>query len=92
MFFVYIVRTNENTLYTGQTNNLEKRIKEHKSKSARSAKYLLRFESVELVYVQKCESRKEAMQRELEIKNWPKVKKEALIRSEGLVGVVSPSM
>ena len=36
-YFVYILRTSSDTLYIGQTNNLEKRLKEHKNKSTKSA-------------------------------------------------------
>lgn len=79
MYYLYILRTSSNTLYIGQTNNLEKRLKEHKSKSGRSAKYVRYFNSVELVYSEKYKTRKEAMQREIELKKLTKVKKEALI-------------
>lgn len=78
-YFLYILRTSSNTLYIGQTNNLKKRLKEHESKSARSAKYVRYFNSVKLVYSEKQKTRKEAMQREFELKKWPKAKKEALI-------------
>ena len=79
-YFVYILRTSGNTLYIGQTNNLEKRIKEHKSKSSRSAKYVRNFESCELVYSEPHLSRKSAMQREAELKKWSKAKKERLVK------------
>jgi putative endonuclease len=79
MYFVYILRTSSNTLYTGQTNNLEKRLKEHQSKTIKSAKYLRAFPSFKLVYSEKYLTRKEAMQREIELKNWTKQQKEALI-------------
>jgi putative endonuclease len=79
-FFVYILRTSSNTLYIGQTNNLEKRIKEHKSKSLRSAKYIRYFSSFELVYHEKYPTRSEAMRREIQLKRWPRAQKEALIR------------
>ena len=39
MYFVYILRCEDNTLYTGITNNLEKRMNEHFSKSKECAKY-----------------------------------------------------
>lgn len=86
-YFVYILRTSGNTLYIGQTNNLEKRLKEHKSKSAKSAKYVRYFDSVDLVYKEGYTSRSEAMKREAELKSWPKVKKEAIIagNSENLL-------
>lgn len=78
-FTVYILRTSSNTLYIGQTNNLEKRLGEHKKKNTRSAKYMKYFDSFELVYTENYPSRKEAMQREWELKHWTKTKKEALI-------------
>lgn len=81
-FFVYILRTSSNTLYIGQTNNLEKRLKEHQNKSSKSAKYVRYFDSVELAYSEKYSTRKEAMQREAQLKNWTKAKKEALIARE----------
>jgi len=81
-YFVYILRTSSNTLYIGQTNNLEKRLKEHQNKSSKSAKYVRYFDSVKLVYSEKYTTRKEAMQREAQLKKWPKTKKEALIIDE----------
>lgn len=78
-FFVYILRTSKNTLYIGQTNNLEKRLQEHKSKSPKAAKYTRSFDSVKLVYSESYKTRKEAMQREIELKGWTKKKKEALV-------------
>jgi putative endonuclease len=82
-YFIYILRTSSNTLYVGQTNNLEKRIEEHQNKSSKSAKYIRYFDSVELVYSEEYPTRKKSMQREAQLKRWPKVKKEALIRGEG---------
>lgn len=80
MFYVYILRTSGNTLYIGQTNNLDKRLKEHQSKTIKSAKYLRPFPSFKLVYSETYITRKEAMQREIELKNWTKGQKEALIK------------
>ena len=81
-YFVYILRTSSNTLYTGQTSNLERRLKDHKEKSSRSAKYIRYFPSFNLVYTETFPSRIEAMRRELQLKKWPKAKKEALISSD----------
>jgi len=81
-YFVYVLRTSSNTLYVGQTNNLEKRIKEHKAKSSKSAKYIRYFSSFELVYHEKYPTRSEAMQRENQLKKWPKIKKEAIITKD----------
>ncbi len=84
-YFVYILRTSSDTLYIGQTNNLTRRLEEHQTKSARSAKYLRRFTSVELVYSEKYFTRKEAMQRETHLKTWSKTKKEALVSKHSII-------
>lgn len=81
-YFVYILRTSSNTLYVGQTNNLEKRLKEHASKSCKSAKYLRMFNSFELVYREQYETRTESMKRECQLKQMTKKKKEALIKGD----------
>jgi len=79
MFYVYILRTSSNTLYIGQTNNLEKRIIEHRNKTSRSAKYLKRFSSFNLVYTEKYKTRSKAMKREAELKKYSHSQKENLI-------------
>lgn len=76
-YFVYILRTDRNTLYVGQTNNLEKRLKTHKDH--KGSKYLMSFTSFELVHREEYATKSEALKREYEIKHWPKVKKERLI-------------
>ncbi|MFH1971043.1 MAG: GIY-YIG nuclease family protein [Patescibacteria group bacterium] len=82
MYYVYILRTSSNTLYTGQTNNLEGRLKEHKEKSNKSAKYIRYFSSCNLVYFEKYKSRKESIRREIQIKKLTKAKKEMLIETQ----------
>jgi putative endonuclease len=79
-FTVYILRTSSNTFYTGQTNNLEKRLKEHRSKNSKSAKYMRRFESFELYYKEDCSTRTQALHREMQIKNLSHNQKEVLIK------------
>jgi len=79
-YIVYILRTSSNTLYIGQTNNLEKRIKEHQSKKSRAAKYTRSFPSLTLVYQKSYTTKTEALKREWELKQWTKAKKEALIK------------
>ena len=80
MFFVYILRTSSNTLYIGQTNNLEKRMAEHKSKTIKSSKYVRSFKSFELVYSEQFNTRSEAMKREYELKQLTKLQKEKLVQ------------
>lgn len=81
-FTVYILRTSANTLYIGQTSNLKKRLEEHRIHGPQSAKYMRYFSSYELVYHEEFSSRSEAMKREAQLKKLPRVKKEALIRTE----------
>lgn len=78
-YIVYILRTSSNTLYIGQTSNLEKRLSEHKNKTSKSAKYMKCFNSFQLVYSEKYPTRIEAMKREYQLKQWTKSKKEKLI-------------
>ncbi|PJC28007.1 hypothetical protein CO054_02480 [Candidatus Shapirobacteria bacterium CG_4_9_14_0_2_um_filter_39_11] len=84
-YYVYILRTSSNTLYIGQTNNLEKRLREHKNKSSKSAKYIRYFNSFKLVYSELFSTRQEAMKREWQLKQWSLVKKEALIKGDKIL-------
>ena len=81
-YFVYILRTSANTLYIGQTNDLERRLEEHKNNKTKSAKYMRYFDSFELVYSESFPTRTESMQREFQLKKWPRAKKEAIIKGD----------
>lgn len=83
-YFVYMLRTSSNTLYIGQTNNLERRLKEHKGKTSKSAKYVRCFESVELVYSEIHTSRGDALRRERDLRKWTKKRKEDLVVKQNL--------
>ena len=85
MYYFYIVRCSDNSLYSGQTNNLQKRIKEHNSNGSRSAKYLRAKKPVKLVYFEKYPTIQLALKREFEVKKWPKVKKEELIAKRSII-------
>ena len=84
MYYFYIVRCADNSLYCGQTNNLKRRITEHNSNSSKSAKYLRAKKPVKLVYFEKYSTLQEAMQREYKVKKFTKAKKEILVK-ENLV-------
>lgn len=79
MFIVYILRTSSNTLYIGQTKNLEKRLVQH-AEGKVGAKYMRAFPSFELVYTEQFETRSEALKREIRLKNLSKHEKELLIQ------------
>jgi len=80
MWWVYILKCRNNTLYTGITNNIERRIKEHKSK--KGGHYTSTFDPVELVWKENHDNRSSALKRERQIKGWTRKKKEALIKGD----------
>lgn len=75
--YVYILRCSDGTLYTGWTNDLQKRVKEHNR--GKGAKYTRGRLPAELVYYEVFETRGEAMSREYRIKRLPREEKEKLI-------------
>jgi len=79
MYFVYIVKCFDNSLYTGITTDLIRREKQHNWEIPWWAKYTSSRRPVELLYFEKCEDRSEATKRELEIKKMTKSKKLKLI-------------
>src|SRR4051794_18044610 len=68
-YHVYIVRCNDGSLYTGVTNSLERRIRQHNGELWGGARYTRGKRPVEFVYIEKTSSRKEACKREWEIKH-----------------------
>jgi putative endonuclease len=66
---VYIVKCNDGSLYTGITNNLERRLRQHNGEMRGGARYTRGKSPVKLVYVEKYKTRKDAAQREWEIKH-----------------------
>jgi len=80
MYFVYLLRCKDNSLYCGQTNNLERRVKEHNASRTKGATYTKWRRPVTLVYFEKVKTISEALKRERKIKNLGKVKKELLIQ------------
>ena len=79
MNYVYILRCNYDSLYTGWTNNLEKRIKAHSD--GKGAKYTRARVPVELVYFEVFEDKIEAMKREYAIKQLKRKEKLELIKN-----------
>lgn len=77
MYYTYIARCSDNSLYTGYTNDLEKREEVHNT--GKGAAYTRSRLPVTLVYSEKFKNRAEAMKREWEIKKLSKEEKEKLI-------------
>ena len=80
MNYVYILRCNDDSLYTGWTNNLEKRVKAHSN--GKGAKYTKARLPVELVYYEEFEDKIEAMKREYKIKQLSRKEKLKLVHIE----------
>jgi len=80
-FWVYILRCADNSYYTGQTDNLEKRIHEHHSGAIRSC-YTFKRRPLELMFSQEFPTREEALASERQIKGWGRKKKAAMIRGD----------
>ena len=77
MNYTYLLRCADGSLYTGWTNDLEKRIKAHKA--GRGGKYTRAHAPVELVYFESFDTKTEAMSREWHIKKLKREQKLALI-------------
>ncbi len=77
MFFVYLVRCADGTLYTGFARDPVARVSVHNA--GKGAKYTRSRLPVALVYTEPCESRSAALKRECQIKPWSRTKKEAFI-------------
>ncbi len=77
VWFVYIVSCCDNSLYTGVSNNLTKRVAAHNSK--KGAKYTRSRVPVSLVYSEEYETQSAALRREHQIKKLSRTQKIELI-------------
>jgi putative endonuclease len=80
-WFIYILRCADNSLYTGITLDVSKRLDQHNGIDKNGAKYTKARRPVKLVYQEISHSRSAACKREFAIKSLKKFEKESLIRS-----------
>ena len=78
-YYVYIMTNKSRTLYTGVTNNLERRVYEHKQKLIPG--FTTKYNISRLVYFEATQDIRGAIEREKQIKGWLRSKKVALIES-----------
>jgi len=78
-FFVYIIASKSKTIYTGVTNDLQRRLYEHKQKLAPG--FSSNYNVDRLVYYEETPDIEAAITREKQIKGWLRSKKIALIES-----------
>ena len=77
MNYTYMLKCSDGTLYTGWTNDLEKRVEAHNS--GKGAKYTKVRRPVELAYYEEFETKEQAMKREYAIKQLGRKEKQKLI-------------
>ena len=78
MWYVYLLLCKDRSIYTGITNDLEKRFMAHKAGTG--ARYTRSRKPVKILYSETYRSKGRALKREAEIKSWPRVKKIALTK------------
>jgi len=78
-YYVYILTNKSGTIYTGVTNNLERRMYEHKNKLIEG--FTRKYNLTKLVYYEMTEDVRSAITREKQIKGWLRSKKISLIES-----------
>ena len=78
-YFVYIMTNPSKTLYTGMTNSIRRRVREHKLKLGPG--FAAKYNIARLVYFETFEDVRNAIEREKQIKAWTRAKRVALIES-----------
>ena len=73
MWFVYILLCKDKSLYTGVSNNLEKRFLDHKN--GKGGHYTRSHRPIKLIYSEQLSTHSQALKREAEIKNWSREQK-----------------
>jgi putative endonuclease len=79
MWYIYILKCEDGSLYTGFTDNPERRFAEHNTKQG--AKYTRSHKPVEILYTESFKNKGDALRRERQIKGWRREKKLALINN-----------
>ena len=79
-YYVYILTNEHNTvLYTGITNDLRRRVYEHRM--GINEGFTKQYQVHKLIYVESCHNVKDAIAREKQLKGWTRAKKKALIET-----------
>jgi len=80
IYYVYLLKCNDGTYYTGVTNSIERRFVEHQEGNDVKA-YTCRRRPLELVFYAEFSNIEGAIEKEKQVKKWSKKKKEALINN-----------
>jgi len=79
-WYVYILTNKSHTLYTGVTNNLDRRVLEHQLKNKKNS-FTAKYNINKLIFYEEFSNPKDAIAAEKKIKGWTRKKKIALIKS-----------
>lgn len=79
MYYIYMLRCKDNSIYTGITTNLDRRMEEHFNKDKKAAKYTKRVGALKLEKSFKTDNRKNASKLEWHIKRLNKKQKEEFL-------------
>lgn len=77
MWYLYILRLSDSSLYTGITNDIKRRLEQHRN--GNGSKYVRSRLPLELVYREEYNDRSSASKKEMQIKKWSKERKEELV-------------
>lgn len=77
-WYLYILRCGDDTLYTGITTDVQRRLADHRA--GKGAKYTRGRAPLELVYEEKCGTHSDALRREYAVKALPRAEKEKLFQ------------
>ena len=89
MYYIYMLRCKDNTIYTGITVDIKRRMEEHFSKNEKCAKYTYTHNAKKLEAVWQTENKSLASKLEYAIKKLTKAKKEELIKNKNLEEIFS---
>ncbi len=84
MYYTYMIRCRDNSIYTGITTDVKRRFEEHKTKEEKCAKYTKTHSVIKIESVWSCENRSLASKLETQIKLLNKSQKEELIKTKEL--------
>lgn len=88
MYYTYILRCQDNSLYTGITTDLERRLSEHKSKNEKCAKYTLNHSALKFEAAWESSTRSLASKLEYNLKKLTKVQKESIIKNNDSLAII----
>jgi len=80
MYYLYFLLCEDKSIYTGVTNDIERRFLEHKNK--KGGHYTSSHNAAKIIYTKEYSTQKEALARERQIKSWRRKKKLLLIEGK----------